>query len=79
MDLSKLGGNSFLERMNFHKIKVENKIKDLKSKKVDANETECSFKPKITEKAQKVGKRTIDNLYVSMLLHRIGKTRSRRK
>ena len=64
LDLSKLGGNSFLERMNFQKLKVENKLKELRSKKVDANETECSFQPKVTDKAKKLGKRTVDNLYV---------------
>lgn len=64
LDNSKLGGCSFLERMNYLKIKTENKIKDLRSKKVDINETECSFQPKLTEKAKKQPKRTVDNLLV---------------
>ena len=67
MDMSKLGGNSFLERMNFLKTKTENKIKDRRSKKVDVNITECSFQPKVTEKAKKLPKRTVDNLYVLKL------------
>jgi hypothetical protein len=65
--------------MNFHKMKVENKIKDLKSKKVDANETECSFKPQLTEKAKKMGKRTVDNLYARKILNLGLETQERRR
>jgi hypothetical protein len=52
--------------MNYQKMKVENKLKELRSKKVDNNETECSFQPKVTDKAKKIGKRTVDNLYVKV-------------
>lgn len=60
--------------MNYLKTKTENKIKDLRSKKVDNSETECSFQPKLTDKAKNMGKRTVDNLYVCLISKsRIGK------
>jgi hypothetical protein len=65
MDMNKVGGANFLDRVSYHKNKVDNKIKEKRSQRVDKNENEYTFHPTVTDKAKKIGKRTVNDLIVT--------------
>ena len=64
LDLSKVGGEKFFDRMVYYKAKQEEKIRELKDKKVDNTLVDCTHQPKLTEMAKKMKKRTVSNLLV---------------
>lgn len=63
LDLSKYGGEDFLSRVVYHKIKQEKKIEDIRNKYVDPDTLEYTFKPQISKTA-KILKRGLNDLYV---------------
>ena len=54
--------------MFFFKNKHEMKLEEMRNKKVDNRMIDHTFKPKISNIAQQLGKRTIEDLYVYQLL-----------
>lgn len=50
--------------MNFHKYKKEKKLDEIRSKHVDPNAHELTFKPNVTEFAKNM-KRSVKDLYVN--------------
>ena len=55
-----------MNRMYYFKNKQEAKLDEMRTKKVDNHLNDFTFKPKLSHKAKLLGKRTIDDLYVSL-------------
>ena len=55
----------FFQRLSYYKNKYEMNMEEKKNKKSEMKITDYTFKPKLSKVAQLVGKRTVEDLYVS--------------
>jgi hypothetical protein len=53
----------FLQRIEYHKLKKEKKLESIKSRIIDPDVEEYTFKPNIGNKAKQT-KRSVEDLYV---------------
>jgi len=58
----KFNQTDFLKRMSYYKNKHEVKLEEMKGKKINSFIGDFTFKPKLSEIAKRVGKRTVDDL-----------------
>jgi|LauGreDrversion4_2_1035121.scaffolds.fasta_scaffold57795_3 hypothetical protein len=63
-DEVKFNLDEFLNRMSYFKNKYDMNMEERKNKKADSKLNEYTFKPKLSKIAQRIGKRTISDLYV---------------
>jgi len=59
----KFNQTEFLKRMYYFKDKKEGRMEEMRNKKADNYIYDYPFKPKLSEIAKRVGKRTVDDLY----------------
>ncbi len=63
-DEVKFNLDEFLNKMSYFKNKYDLNIEETKNKKADSMLNEFTFKTKLSKIAQRIGKRTISDLYV---------------
>jgi hypothetical protein len=63
INMGKYGGSDFLQRVEFHKMRQEKKVEELRSQRVDTDIDELTFTPHLNYKAKGL-KRGLDDLFV---------------
>jgi hypothetical protein len=67
LNVNKYGGNDFLNRVEYHKEKKEKRLESIKSRVIDPDEEEYTFKPNISSKSKQT-KRKLSDLYVIIII-----------